>query len=60
MVPVIALAVVLVAVKTGIVAEDPEAARPIAVLLFVQVYVVVPDELLVKVSGPTDDPAQTT
>jgi hypothetical protein len=35
----------------------PLAAKPIAMLLFVQVYVV-PDKELLKLNAPVDEPAQ--
>ena len=50
MVPVIGAVVVLVATKLGMPVALPalEAAKPIAVLLFVQVYVVVPPVFVVE------------
>ena len=55
--PEIAALVALVVVKAGIVAVLPEAAKPIAVLLFVQAYVVF-DELLPNVTSVELDPEQ--
>jgi hypothetical protein len=61
-VPVIGAVVVLVATKLGIPVALPalEAAKPIAVLLFVQVYVVVPPVFVVeKLTAVVLPPLQT-
>jgi hypothetical protein len=55
--PEIAPLVALVVVKAGIVAVFPEAAKPIAELLFVQAYVVL-GELLPNVTSVELDPEQ--
>ena len=63
MVPVIGAVVVLVATKLVIPVASPalEAANPIAGLLFVQVYVVVPTVFTVeKVTAVVLPPLQTT
>jgi hypothetical protein len=63
MVPVIGAVVVLVATKLGIPVALPalEAAKPIAVLLFVQEYVVVPPVFVVeKLTAVVLPPLQTT
>ena len=56
--PVICEAVLFVAVKTGMDTPDPLAPKPIVVLLFVQLKVLLDIEL-VKDKGPTLAPAQT-
>lgn len=57
MVAVIGAAVLLVAVKLGIL-PVPDAARPMAVLLFVQLYTV-PATVPVKLTAAVPDPLQS-